>query len=121
MTDPLPTRRRSRFWLYGPFMLLVVLAAGWSAFWFYARGRIATEIDTALAREVERGRTWTCTDRSIGGFPFRIELRCNALSLTSTRWGDQSFSLRRLLITAASATNTTSSRRAPKSSPILAV
>jgi len=88
MTAPLPTRRRSRFWLYGPFMLLVVLAAGWSAFWFYARGRIATEIDTALAREVERGRTWTCTDRSIGGFPFRIELRCNALSLTSTRWGD---------------------------------
>jgi len=88
MTDPLPTRRRSRFWLYGPFMLLVVLAAGWSAFWFYARGRIATEIDVALAREVERGRTWTCTDRSIGGFPFRIELRCNALSLTSTRWGD---------------------------------
>jgi hypothetical protein len=88
MTDPLPTRRRSRFWLYGPFMLLVILAAGWSAFWFYARGRIATEIDNALAREVERGRTWTCTDRSIGGFPFRIELRCNALSLTSTRWGD---------------------------------
>ncbi len=88
MTDPLPTRRRSRFWLYGPFMLLVVLAAGWSAFWFYARGRIATEIDTALAREVERGRTWTCTDRNIGGFPFRIELRCTALSLTSTRWGD---------------------------------
>lgn len=88
MTAPLPTRRRSRFWLYGPFMLLVVLAAAWSAFWFYARGRIATEIDVALAREAERGRTWTCTDRSIGGFPFRIELRCNALSLTSTRWGD---------------------------------
>lgn len=88
MTDPLPTRRRSRFWLYGPFMLLVVLAAAWSAFWFYARDRIATGIDVALAREAERGRTWTCTDRSIGGFPFRIELRCKALTLTSTRWGD---------------------------------
>jgi hypothetical protein len=88
MTDPLPTRRRSRFWLYGPFMLLVVLAAAWSAFWFYARGRSATEIAVALAREAERGRTWTCADRSIGGFPFRIELRCNALTLTSTRWGD---------------------------------
>ncbi len=34
------------------------------------------------------GRTWTCTDRSITGFPVRIELRCSALSLTSTRWGD---------------------------------
>lgn len=88
MTDPLPTRRRSRFWLYGPFMLLVVLAAAWSAFWFYARGRVATEIDVALAREAERGRSWTCANRSIAGFPFRVELRCNALTLTSTRWGD---------------------------------
>src|SRR6478752_1248866 len=89
MTDTLPTRRRqSRFWLYGPFLLLVILAAAWSAFWFYARARAYAEIDTALAREAERGRTWTCTDRTIGGYPFRIELRCNALALTSTRWGD---------------------------------
>lgn len=89
MTDTLPTRRRqSRFWLYGPFLLLVILAAAWSAFWFYARARASAEIDTALAREAERGRAWTCTDRTIGGYPFRIELRCNALALTSTRWGD---------------------------------
>ncbi|MCU4178408.1 DUF2125 domain-containing protein [Bosea sp. BH3] len=88
MTAPLPTRRHSRFWLYGPFLMLVVLAAGWSAFWFYARGRAAEAIDAALAREVTRGRTWTCADRTITGFPFRIELRCSALGLTSTRWGD---------------------------------
>lgn len=88
MTDTLPTRRQSRFWLYGPTLLLVILAAAWSVFWFYARGRAAAEIDAALAREAERGRTWTCNDRTIGGYPFRIELRCNALTLTSTRWGD---------------------------------
>lgn len=88
MTAPLPTRRPSRLWLYGPFLLLVLLAAAWSAFWFYARARAAAEIDAALAREVTRGRTWTCADRSITGFPVRIELRCSALSLTSTRWGE---------------------------------
>ncbi|MFJ5368203.1 DUF2125 domain-containing protein [Bosea sp. CER48] len=88
MTDTIPTRRQSRFWLYGPTLLLAILAAAWSVFWFYARGRAATEIDAALAREAERGRTWTCTDRTIGGYPFRIELRCSTLSLTSTRWGD---------------------------------
>ncbi len=88
MTAPLPTRRPSRLWLYGPFLLLVGLIAAWSAFWFYARARAAAEIDAALAREVSRGRTWTCADRSITGFPVRIELRCSALSLTSTRWGD---------------------------------
>jgi hypothetical protein len=88
MTDSLPTRRHSRFWLYGPVMLLVVLAAAWSAFWFYAHGRAAGEIDAALAREAGRGRSWSCADRSIGGYPFRIELRCKALALTSTRWGE---------------------------------
>ncbi|CAH1668128.1 conserved hypothetical protein [Hyphomicrobiales bacterium] len=88
MTDTFPTRRQSRFWLYAPPLLLLLLAVAWSAFWFYARGRAAAEIDAALAREAERGRTWTCADRTIGGYPFRIELRCNALALTSTRWGD---------------------------------
>lgn len=88
MTDTFPTRRQNRFWLYAPPLLLLLLAVAWSAFWFYARGRAASEIDAALAREAERGRTWTCADRTIGGYPFRIELRCNALTLTSTRWGD---------------------------------
>jgi hypothetical protein len=88
MTDVLPTRRQSRFWLYAPPLLLVALAAVWSAFWFYARGRVTAEIDAALAREAERGRSWICTDRSVGGYPFRIELRCNSLALTSTRWGE---------------------------------
>ncbi|MCO5090787.1 DUF2125 domain-containing protein [Bosea sp. (in: a-proteobacteria)] len=88
MTDPFPTRRSSRFWLYGPVMLLALLVAGWSAFWFHARGRVAAEVDAALVREAERGRSWTCADRSIAGYPFRIELRCKALTLTSTRWGE---------------------------------
>ncbi|SIR14409.1 DUF2125 domain-containing protein [Bosea sp. TND4EK4] len=88
MTDTLPTRRRSRFWLYAPFVLLVVLAAAWSGFWFHVHGRVVAEIDKALAREVSQGRTWTCADRSVGGFPFRIEVRCTSLTLTSTRWGE---------------------------------
>lgn len=88
MTDLPPTRRHSRFWLYLPFVLLVLLAIGWSGFWFYVRERVAETIDTAVAREVQRGRTWTCNDRTIGGFPFRVEIRCGSLALTSTRWGE---------------------------------
>lgn len=88
MTDLPPTRRRSRVWLYLPFLLLALLAIGWSGFWFHVRGRVAEAVDTAIAREVQRGRTWSCNDRSIGGFPFRIEIRCGSLALTSTRWGE---------------------------------
>jgi hypothetical protein len=88
MTDISPTRRRSRFWLYAPYVLLALLALGWSGFWLVVRGRVAEAVDTALAREVQKGRTWTCNDRTIGGFPFRVELRCSGLALTSTRWGE---------------------------------
>lgn len=88
MTDTQPPRRRSRFWLYAPFGLLVVLALAWSGFWFHVKGRVDGEIDLALAREAAQGRNWSCAERSVGGFPFRIEVRCSALALTSTRWGE---------------------------------
>ena len=38
--DP-PPRRRSIGWLI-PTLLLVILAAGWCAFWFYAADRART-------------------------------------------------------------------------------
>ena len=88
MTDIAPARRNSRFWLYAPFVLLALLAFAWVGFWFYVRGRVAEAVDAALLREAGQGRSWTCTDRTLGGFPFRVELRCGSLALTSARWGD---------------------------------
>ena len=88
MTDLPPARRHSRLWLYAPFVVLALLAVGWAAFWFVVRGRVAEAVDSALVREAGLGRSWTCADRTIGGFPFRVELRCSSLSLTSARWGE---------------------------------
>lgn len=88
MIDNPRTRRGSRFWLYAPFVLIAALAAGWTGFWFVVRGRVAEAVDVALAREAGLGRSWTCADRRIEGFPFRVELRCASLSLTSARWGE---------------------------------
>lgn len=88
MTDTTSGRRSSRFWLYAPFVLLALLAAGWTGFWFVVRGRVIDAVDTALAKEQGLGRSWTCTDRTVTGFPFRVELRCGALALTSARWGE---------------------------------
>lgn len=87
MTAP-SARRRSRLWLYLPFILLAVAAAAWSGFWFMVRGRVVEAVDQALSREAQQGRDWSCAERSVTGFPFRIELRCSSLVLTSSRWGD---------------------------------
>ncbi|WP_375463357.1 DUF2125 domain-containing protein [uncultured Methylobacterium sp.] len=76
-----PGKLRSRRGLFLPYILLLILALGWSAGWFYVRGKTASEIDAWIGREANAGRTWTCLDRTIGGYPFRIELRCAGLTL----------------------------------------
>ncbi|WP_332683224.1 DUF2125 domain-containing protein [Bosea sp. (in: a-proteobacteria)] len=82
-------RRTSRFWLYAPFVLLALLAAGWSGLWVVARGKVEQHLEAGIAREANAGRNWTCRDRSVGGYPFRIEVRCAGVTLVSSRWGDE--------------------------------
>ncbi len=78
---PAESRRHSRFWLYTPFVLLLLVAIAWSVAWFLIRNRTAETLDAWLAAEARGGRQWTCTDRTIGGYPFRVEIVCNTLTL----------------------------------------
>lgn len=75
MDYPEPARRRS--WpMLVPVLILVILAGGWCAFWFYAAGKAQDIIADWRQREAKSGRLYGCTNESIGGFPFRIEVRC---------------------------------------------
>jgi hypothetical protein len=73
---PAPPRRRSIGWLI-PVLVLVIVVAGWCAFWFYAAERARDAIAGWIDREARGGRVYTCGSQSLGGFPFRIEFRCN--------------------------------------------
>ncbi|SCY26662.1 DUF2125 domain-containing protein [Microvirga guangxiensis] len=73
--------RYSRFWLYTPFVLLLLVAIAWSVAWFFIRNRAAEALDAWIASEAQRGRQWACADRTIAGYPFRIEIVCNTLEL----------------------------------------
>lgn len=73
-------RRRSRIGLFLPSILFAILVIAWTAAWFYIRHRAEQEMDVRLAAEAQAGRSWTCADRSIGGYPFRLELRCASLA-----------------------------------------
>jgi hypothetical protein len=70
------TARGARAWLYIPFVLLMLAALAWTGLWFYGRHRIGVELDSYFVREAARGRAWSCPDRVIDGYPFRIVLRC---------------------------------------------
>jgi hypothetical protein len=57
---------------------VVIVAGGWTGGWFWLRGLVAGEMDRALADLSARGVEVTCPDRSITGWPFRLEIACTA-------------------------------------------
>lgn len=78
MYHPALASRRRRLWpIFLPFLLVVLAAAGWSAAWYYAANRAEATIGGWREREAGAGRVYSCGSESIGGFPFRIEVRCH--------------------------------------------
>ncbi len=63
--------------------LLVVLAAGfagWSFFWHAAARQTDAVLTSWIAEEGALGRSWTCPDRRVAGYPFDIEVSCANLA-----------------------------------------
>ena len=83
MPDMTPAPRRRPLWrLFIMPALLVVAAAGWSAFWFYAESQVGVRADAWAAQEAQSGRVYACGKRSVAGFPFRFEVRCDDASVS---------------------------------------
>jgi hypothetical protein len=78
----LAPRRRPLWRLFIMPILLVVAALGWSAFWFYSASQVDTASDAWRAREAKSGRVYDCAKRSVAGFPFRLEVRCDGVSVS---------------------------------------
>ena len=71
-----PPRRQMRWGLYLPFILLGMICLGWTGVWFYAAGEVNRSIDAWLEDQRQQGTQWTCPERKLEGFPFRIEFSC---------------------------------------------
>jgi hypothetical protein len=75
-------------------VLVVAVCAIWTGGWFYAASFAEKAADKWLAQQASLGRTWACTEREIGGFPFRMAMRCKTLSFSGQgRSGRVQFSL----------------------------
>jgi hypothetical protein len=70
--------------------LVVLLAIGWSVFWYFASSEIGRQFDGWQAREAKAGRLYKCGDLSVGGYPFRFEVSCaNASASLSSQTASQ--------------------------------
>jgi hypothetical protein len=84
---PSAGRRASPWRIFLPTGVLLLLFAGLGGFWAYTSWRVGQELDILLAREAAHGRQWTCPNRSIAGFPFRIEVSCDKPSFSGSPGG----------------------------------
>ena len=86
-----PPRRRPLWRLFIAPVLLLIAAIAWSAFWFYAASQVDVQADAWREREAKSGRVYDCARRSVAGYPFRLEIRCDdaSVSLISQTAGAQ--------------------------------
>src|SRR3981189_1228942 len=87
----LAPRRRPLWRLFIMPALLVVAAIAWSGFWFYAASEVGVRADAGAGQEANSGRVYDCGNRSVAGFPFRLEVHCDdaSVSLVSQTAGSQ--------------------------------
>ncbi|MBO9100050.1 MULTISPECIES: DUF2125 domain-containing protein [unclassified Rhizobium] len=69
---------RGMFILLG---IIVLLAAVYTAGWFYAASALKTNVLRALGKQDAAGFTGQCTDLDQQGFPFRIGLTCSKVQV----------------------------------------
>jgi hypothetical protein len=82
--DAKPPRERlgrpPRFLVLVTLAVLLVIAA-WSAVWYFGTRKADDLAEAWLASEAAKGRNYTCGERSVGGYPFRVEVACASASL----------------------------------------
>jgi hypothetical protein len=78
----LTPRRRPLWRLFIAPVLLLIAAIGWSGFWFFAASQVDVRADAWREQEAKSGRVYDCAKRSVAGFPFRLEVRCDGASVS---------------------------------------
>jgi hypothetical protein len=67
-------RRRSRLGLFAPFILVLVVLAIWSVWWFYLAGQVRARLDVQAQGLRDAGWTVEYKPAGVGGWPFRTRL-----------------------------------------------
>ena len=73
-------RRRPGALMALPLLSAAILVLGWSVLWAVARQQAGAALDGWIGAEARHGRSWTCPDRRIEGYPFRIAVACRGVT-----------------------------------------
>ena len=85
LPDPTAARKRTRPGVYLPFVVALILIAGWTAWWIYARGEARSRLEATSERLRRAGYELSWKDIGLGGYPLRMDV-----TLTEFRLRDPS-------------------------------
>ena len=83
MTDTPSTVRHSRWGLYAPFIILLVLLAAWTAWWFVLARQVETRLEDQAERLRQGGWDVRYADTHVSGWPFRARVAARHITLAA--------------------------------------
>ena len=92
----------SRFFLYAPLALFLLLAVGTGIYWWHAAGALSAELDALNGREAMPGVIVRFASKSVSGFPFNLDVVFTDLRVTvktphgPSSWHSEKFALHAL-------------------------
>jgi hypothetical protein len=70
-----PSRKPRRRGLWAPFVVLAIVALGWSIGWLWLRGQAEQRMDATAVSMKTRGYDLSWKSRTFSGYPFRMDVR----------------------------------------------
>jgi hypothetical protein len=70
-----PSRKPRRLGLLAPFVVLLIVAVGWSIGWLWLRGQTEQRMDATALSLKSRGYDLSWETRTFSGYPFRMDVR----------------------------------------------
>lgn len=78
-----PKPRRHRIGLFGPFIVVLVLIAGWSAYWFYVAHEVEKRIAGHQSVLIEQGYQVSYDPFKVKGYPYRMFVELKNLTVVA--------------------------------------
>lgn len=78
MNKPLEVKRTSPLKMLAPLIVFAIIALAWSIYWYVALGNAKQKLAAFEAGHA----SLSCSDRSWGGYPFRVHFDCTGLKAT---------------------------------------
>lgn len=73
----------NKIFFYGPLAALLAVVLGYCLFWYVSAGDLSARLDRANGGEIFPGVTLAFADKTVGGFPFRLDVLLDGVTLSA--------------------------------------